>query len=70
MGAKYSLTTGSRALVVDDRPDPESKGDVIVLPVTYGLHKWDRTHPEYELEKTGGCTLRLAQDGVTYGPIN
>ena len=50
-GAKYNLTTGSRTLVIDDRPEPDNKGSVIVLPITYGLHQWDKAHPEHELEK-------------------
>ena len=45
------MATGSRALVIDDRPEPESKGSAIVLPITYGLHQWDKAHPEHELDK-------------------
>ena len=54
-GATYTLTTGARALVIDDRRDPDDKGEVLVLPVPHGLHQWDKTHPEYELEKQVGA---------------
>ena len=32
-GAKYSLVTGARALIIDDRESPEDAGEVLVSPL-------------------------------------
>ena len=50
-GQKFALVNGARALVIDDRESPDDEGEVIVFPLTHDVHKWEPTHPEYELEK-------------------
>ena len=50
-GAKYSLVSGARALIIDDRDSPEDAGEVLIFPLTYLKHQWEKGHPDYELDK-------------------
>ena len=50
-GAKYSLVSGARALIIDDRESPEDAGEVLIFPLTYLKHQWEKDHPDYEMDK-------------------
>ena len=50
-GATFKLCDGSRALAIDDRDNPEDKGEICVLPLPYRTTQYNQAHPEYEPKK-------------------